>query len=168
MRIVDSELGPADWTRLIDGEAQPWGGVGEHLRWRPKTHTVALLDDDDALLGTGGVVLATVRAGQSAFEVVGIGGIFVTRRARGQGLASSIIERLLQIAGGLGPDLAMLFCLPSRMPLYARFGFAEIAPPVRAMQPDGPITVPMRAMWRALAPGARWPDGEVELLGEPL
>jgi hypothetical protein len=54
------------------------------------------------------------------------------------------------------------------MGLYERFGFAQLEGPVRADQPGGPVTVPMRAMWRALAPAVRWPRGPVELLGDPL
>jgi GNAT superfamily N-acetyltransferase len=167
VRIVELELGEAEWERLIDGESQPWGGAAEDLRWAPKTHTIGLLDDGQ-LLGTGGVVLAQVRAGEARFPVAGVGGIFVTRRARGRGLARPLIERLLDIAAGLGPERALLFCLPERVGLYERYGFVTLEGPVRAMQPGGPLTMPMCTMWRALAPGIAWPPGEVELLGEPV
>jgi hypothetical protein len=92
----------------------------------------------------------------------------VTRRARGRGHTRPVMERLLQLAGRLGPERAMLLCLPSRVALYERFGFAELHGPIRATQPGGPVTVPMRGMWRALSPGIHWPPGEIELLGEPL
>jgi GNAT superfamily N-acetyltransferase len=169
VRLIELEqIGESGWERLIDGEPQPWGDVDEGLRWQPKTHTVGLLDDAGALIGTGGTLVTEVRAGQERFEVVGIGGIFITRNARGRGLGSLVIERLLQIAGELGPERAMLFCLPSRVALYSRFGFSELAGSVRATQATGPVTVPMRAMWRALVPGTGWPAGEVVVLGDPF
>ncbi len=168
MRIVELAAAEIDWEALIDGEPQPWGGVAESLRWRAKTHNLGLLDAGGTLLGTGGVVVAEVRAGDARFEVAGLGGLFITRRARGRGLARALIERLLALAGELGPERALLFCLPSRVGLYRRYGFEELEGPVRAAQPGGAIVMPLRTMWRPLAPGIRWPAGEVELLGEPL
>jgi len=62
----------------------------------------------------------------------------------------------------------MLFCLPANVALYAKFGFEPIEEPVWAAQPDGSVEMPLPAMWKPLAPAARWPAGRVELLGEPF
>jgi hypothetical protein len=68
----------------------------------------------------------------------------------------------------MGPDRAMIFCRPELVSLYERLAFAEITAPVWVSQPDGPIEMPMRAMWRALREGATWPPGRVDVQGQPF
>jgi GNAT superfamily N-acetyltransferase len=157
-----------DWRRVIAGEREPWGGVAEALRWREKSRHLGVLDDGENLVALAGLVLADLRAGDTPLQVAGIGSVFVTKAFRGRGLARALIERLLEIAAELGAERAMLFCLPANVGLYAKFGFELIAAPVWARQPDGLVQVPMRAMWKPLTDDARWPDGDVVLLGEPF
>lgn len=169
MRLVELEtITDGDWRQVIDGEPQPWGGVGETLRWREKTHNIGLRDEDGNLVALAGLVLADVTVGDATIEVAGIGGVIVTRAARGRGLARLLIERLLQTARRLGVQRAMLFCLPANVGLYAKFGFQLIEQPVFAQQPGGPVEVPMRAMWKPLTSAAGWPQGRVELPDEPF
>ena len=101
-------------------------------------------------------------------QVAGLGGVIVTRAARGRGLARVLIERLLEIAPQLGAERAMLFCLPANVGLYAKFGFRLIEAPVTARHPQGLVVVPMPAMWRPLSAAATWPGGAVELGDEPF
>jgi GNAT superfamily N-acetyltransferase len=169
VRLVELDrVTERDWTQVIAGEPEPWGRVGEALRWREKTHNIGLRDEEGDLVALAGLVLADVRVGDATLEVAGIGGVIVTRLARGRGLARVLIERLLQIARELEVRRAMLFCLPANVGLYTRFGFQLIDQPVFAQQPRGLVEVPMRAMWKPLSGSARWPRGRVELLGEPF
>jgi hypothetical protein len=62
----------------------------------------------------------------------------------------------------------MLFCRAQLMALYGRLAFAEIRAQVWAQQPDATIEIPLRAMWRPLRDGVRWPDGRVEVHGLPF
>jgi GNAT superfamily N-acetyltransferase len=115
------------------------------------------------------MVVAEVEAGGTRFPVVGVGGVIVAGRFRGRGHARTLLAALLQDAARLGPELAMLFALPSRAGLYRKLGFADIDAPVRVEQPGGPVTMhPDVAMWRALRAGAAWPAGRVALLGLPF
>ncbi len=170
MQAVELEnVGSAEWDTVVDGEHQPWGAGGEEFTWAAKTRHVGVLDDDGRPLALAGVVPATVRAGGGEpFEVAGIGGVIVTRSRRGEGLARLVVEAIMRVAAGLGPARAMLFCRAELMPLYARFGFREIAGEVTAEQAGGPVVIPMRAMWAPLTDGASWPQGAVEVLGEPF
>ena len=59
----------------------------------------------------------------------------------------------------------MLFCAERNVALYARFGFAVIEAPVIAQQPDGPLVMPMPAMWRPLREGVTWPVGPRQAAG---
>ncbi len=162
-------LSARDWQELVDGEHEPFGGLGEELVWREKARNVGVRDDHGRLVAAAGVVLAEVRVGaESPFEVAGLGGVIVTRSERGRGLGHLLCRRLLEIAGELEAQRAMLFCLPKLMSLYREFGFVEIRDPVWADQPGGRIEIPIPAMWSALTADAGWPAGRVEVLGEPF
>jgi GNAT superfamily N-acetyltransferase len=157
-----------DWQQVLAGESEPWGGVGEALQWREKSHNLGLYDDAGNLVALAGVVLVEVRVADTLLKVAGVGGVIVTRSARGRGFARVLIERLLQIAHQLDAERAMLFCSPSNIGLYDKFGFRVIEEPVWAAQPGGSIEMPLRAMWKPLTPATNWPRGKIELLDEPF
>jgi predicted N-acetyltransferase YhbS len=162
-RITDS-----DWRQVITGEPEPWGGGVETMRWREKTHNLGLRDDAENLVALAGLVLAEIQVGDEQFQVAGIGSVIVTRAARKRGLARLLIERLLEIAPELGAERAMLFCLPANIGLYLKFGFRLIEEGVWVQQPEGSVEMPMPAMWKPLTSTAAWPEGRVQLLGEPF
>lgn len=162
-RITES-----DWQRVLAGESEPWGGVGEVLQWRERSHNLGLRDDAGNLVALAGVLLAEVRVADTPLQVAGIGGVIVTRRARGCGFARALIEQALQIADRLGAERAMLFCTSANIGLYAKFGFGLIEQSVWVAQPAGMVEMPLHAMWKPLSPHAQWPGGKVELPGEPF
>jgi predicted GNAT family N-acyltransferase len=170
MRLVELDRRSEPyWDELIAGEHEPFGSVGEQMVWRDKTRNVGVREDDGRLVAAGGVVLAEVKVGQEpSFQVAGLGGLIVTRSARGRGLARLLAVRLLEIAGELEVERAMLFCRPELTSLYAQFGFITIEAPVWVDQPEGRVEMPMPAMWSALGGNAYWPPGRVDLLGEPF
>lgn len=169
MRLVElDKITGGDWQQVLAGESEPWGSVGEALQWREKSHNLGLCDDAGNLVALAGLVLAEVRVADAPLQVAGIGGVIVTRSARGRGFARVLIERLLQIARKLGAERAMLFCLPANIGLYTKFGFRPIEEPVWAAQPGGSIEMPLRAMWKPLTPTANWPEGKIELRDEPF
>ena len=164
-----AELTGEEWTGLLAGEERPWGAIPEGLQWRQKERFVGLRAADGRLAGIAGTVVAAVEVeGAASFEVVGVGSVFVTRAARGQGLVFTLLERLLSLAAELGPERAMLFCRPELATIYRRVGFAEIGSPVQAEQQGRPVEVPMTAMWRVLHDQAGWPEGQVRVLGLPF
>jgi predicted GNAT family N-acyltransferase len=163
------EITSRQWSEIAAGEREPWGGAAEGLAWADKQRHLGLRAGDGALVAIAGAMIADVEVGGAErFQVVGIGGVFVTPRERGRGHVRRLLEPLLEIATEMGPDRAMLFCRAELMALYGTLGFLEIPAPVRARQPDGTVEMPMRAMWRALAAGAAWPAGRVEVRGLPF
>jgi GNAT superfamily N-acetyltransferase len=169
VRLVELDrIADGDWQQVVAGEPEPWGGVGEALQWRDKSHKLGLCDDAGKLVALAGLVLAEIRVADEPLQVAGIGGVIVTRSARGHGFARMLIERLLQLAHQLGAERAMLFCVPANIGLYAKFGFQLIEEPVWAAQPGGSIEMPLHAMWKPLTPAANWPGGKIELLDEPF
>ena len=170
MELVEiGGLTEQDWTDLTAGEHEPFGPVGAGLAWRAKDRHVALRAADGRLLAVAGAVIAVIEIeGAGRFEVVGLGSLIVTRSARGRGLMSRLVEPVLRLAAGMGPDRAMIFCRPELVALYRRLAFAEITAPVWADQPDGRVEMPEPAMWRALRKGADWPPGRVDVRGLPF
>ncbi|MGA8365663.1 MAG: GNAT family N-acetyltransferase [Solirubrobacteraceae bacterium] len=170
MRLVELDRRSEPyWDELIAGEHDPFGGIGEQLVWRDKTRNIGIREDDGRLVAAAGAVLVDVKVGQEPpFQVAGLGGLIVTRRARGRGLARLLALRLLEIAAQLEAERAMLFCRAELMSLYAQFGFIAIEAPVWVEQPGGRVEMPMPAMWSALGGDAGWPPGRVDLLGEPF
>jgi len=140
------------WETAYDGEEDPFEVGDDPTEWRRKEfHTV---------IGTDvhvGLTLADVEIGEERFQVVGVGGVFVTRSRRGQGLLRPVFEAAL--ARDLGPERAMLFALAKNQPIYERFGFHRITAPVHAAGWD----MTGQAMWKPLRAGVAWPDGPVSL-----
>jgi predicted GNAT family N-acyltransferase len=158
-----------DWDAVVAGEHQPFGSLGAELEWRPKDRHFALRAQDGRLLALAALVGVEVEIeGAGGFDVAGLGGVIVTPSERGCGLMFKVVEPVLALAEELGPERAMLFCRPALVAVYRRLGFEEIAAPVWADQPTGPVEMPMRAMWRALQPGAEWPPGCVHVRGLPF
>lgn len=155
--------------QLEGDEQDPWDSAGmPPLDWRAKDHHVALRDDDGRIVASAGLLLTAVDVGELHFEVVGLGGVIVNAAYRGQGLSLRVIEAALGNAATLGPEFALLFCHQDRVGLYRRFAFKVIGAEVLVQSPGGRFAIPMRTMWRALAPGARWPEGPVSLDGPPF
>jgi predicted N-acetyltransferase YhbS len=155
----------ADWDALTDGEPDPFGGADETIRWRKKTHHTVQFDGDRPIAHVG-LVVAPVRLGEDTFDVLGVGGVLVTRSRRGQGVLRAVLEAAL--ARELGPDRALLWCSTENAAIYARFGFEHVTAPVTVEQPDGPYVMPMPTMFKPLRPGVTWPDGPVTVPDWPF
>lgn len=170
--IEFDSLTAEQYAELVGDEEDPWGGREhnmEWLEWGPKERHVALVSEDGRLLATAGLIVADVRFGdREPIPVAGVGGVLVTASHRGRGLGERVITEILERASGLGPEVAMLFCLPDRVPLYRRHGFAEIPPPVLVEQSGGIIEIPTVTMWRPLRAGAELPEGSVRVEGFPF
>ena len=164
-------VGERQWTELIGAEREPWGGgIAERFSWAAKTDNVGIRERDGRLLAVAGSVRAHVQvADGDPFEVLGIGGVFVARDARGRGFVTPLLDALLARAdASAGPERAMLFCREALVAMYRKFDFREIADPAWAEQPGGRERVPLSAMWRPLRAGATWPAGRVDVLGLPF
>jgi predicted N-acetyltransferase YhbS len=166
IEVVELEgLTPVDEADLAAGEDEPFGDI--ELDWREPERYLALRDDG-RLVAAAGLLVAPVEAGGDVFDVVGVGGVLVAAPRRGQGLMRRVLDAALERAEALGPAFAMLFCSDDNAARYARFGFREIDARVTAAQPGGTVEMDEVSMWRPLRDGARWPDGDVSVLGLPF
>ncbi|MCW2994351.1 MAG: Acetyltransferase [Conexibacter sp.] len=165
-------MGPlslAEWVGLTGREPAPFGERSAGLVWRPKERHVGLREADGRLAAVGGAALVTVAVdGGEPFDVVGFGGLIIRRDVRGGGLMPVLMDALVEVALGLGPDRAMIFCEAHLAEIYRRRGYAAITDAVSIDQPGGRVVMPLTTMWRALRPGAGWPPGAVEVAGLPF
>lgn len=170
MELVEfGRLAAKHRAELEGGERDPFGAAGLALASQRKDLHVALRAPDGRLAASTGLLVTDVEvASAGAFAVVGIGGVIVAARHRGQGLARTVLEAALERAATLGPAIAVLLCHDDRAGLYERLDFETVAPPVRVQQPSGTIVMPQRTMWRALRDGAVWPSGRVDVRSLPF
>ena len=128
-----------------------------------------MIRDDGRMIASAGLIVAPVEIASATFDVVGFGGVIVTRTRRGQGLARRVMEAAIARAAELGPERGLLFCRPDRAGLYAKLGFVKVDAPVDVGQLDGRrADMPLDTMWRPLAPDATWPAGPVRVPGLPF
>jgi len=165
---LEGDHGDAERDELHAGEENPFESVHLGIVWADHERRIAIRDDG-RLIASAGLLIAPVHAGGATFDVVGFGGVIVTRARRGEGLARRVMEAAIARAAELGPERALLFCRPDRSGLYAKLGFERIHAPVEVGQPGGRrAAMPLYTMWRPLQPGATWPDGPVSLPGLPF
>jgi predicted N-acetyltransferase YhbS len=168
MELIElPELTDEHRAQLEGDEEDPFDGARSNFVFQPKEVRVALQDGDRVVAAAGWLHVEVEVAG-TRFPVLGVGGVIVNADHRGRGLARRVVEEVLERADKDGADFALLFCLDDRAGLYRKLGFTEIAAPVTVDQPGGPKRMQLLAMWRALAPEARWPDGPVRLHGKPF
>jgi predicted N-acetyltransferase YhbS len=170
MELVEFGLLTEKLRAELEGdEIDPWDSAGlPPLQWRAKEQHVALRDGEGRYMASAGMVVAEVEAGGDRFPVVGLGGVIVSAAYRGRGLSLQVVQAALDKAATLGPDFMLLFCHGNRVGLYKRFGFEEVGSEVLVEQEGGRVAIPMRAMVRALRPGASWPDGSVVVHSRPF
>jgi predicted N-acetyltransferase YhbS len=157
----------AEREELHDGEENAFESLHLGLFWEDHERRL-MITDDGRMIACAGLIVAPVEAGGERFDVVGFGGVIVTRARRGEGLARRVMEAAIARAAELGPDHGLLFCRPDRAGLYAKLGFARVDAPVEVAQPKGRAAMPLDTMWRPLTPGAAWPQGPVSLPGLPF
>jgi predicted N-acetyltransferase YhbS len=158
-----------EFRRQLEGdEDDPFDAARVELQFRPKERHVGLRDEAGRVIASTGLVEAEVEVAGHRFPIVGIGGVIVNAGYRGRGLGRQIVDAALDEARALGPEFALLFCHEDRAGLYSRLGFSLVRSTVTVTQPAGPEPMTQLTMWRSLATDARWPPGEVVLLGLPF
>lgn len=161
-------FGPDEYAGIVDGELDPFGTEDLAIEWGPKTDHIGL-EDEDRLIGHAGWVEAEMKVatGQS-IDVLGLGGVMLHRDYRGRGVGRVLVEGAMRHMERQGATVAILFCRPERMRFYGDLGWRPVVDAVTVGQPGGPIVMPLRTCWLALADGATLPSGALEFPGLPF
>lgn len=162
-----AELGQERFDEISGGGEDPFETNGLGLKWADKTVRY-VARSEGRLVAHAGLVDVPVTVGGEDFVVGGLGTVIVSPTMRGRGLARLVVGAVMDHARGEGRDFGLLFCLESRVGLYAKLGWHLIEDEVTAQQPDGEIVMPCKAMWTALDDGLTWPPGKVRLRSLPM
>ncbi|MFD3513445.1 GNAT family N-acetyltransferase [Streptomyces sp. NPDC058657] len=159
---------PADQTRILGDQPDPFGVADTGLTWAPKQEHFGLVRPDGRLVAHAGLLKRPLSIGGLDHEVVGVGGVAVAPDVRGRGLARRVVGAALEHARTMGPERAILFCRPPLVPLYEKLGWRAVGREVHVEQPQGPALMPLPTMWHPLRGDEEWPPGEVRLLARPM
>lgn len=163
------KLGPERFAEISAGAEDPFETNGLELTWLDKEVYCAVRDAGGRLVATAGVARVPVTVGGTDVEVAGLGTVIVAATMRGKGLARVAVGGVMDHARDvLGLDLGLLFCLPTRVPVYDRLGWTLVEGEVTARQPGGDIVMPTRTMRKVLREGATWPEGALALRSLPM
>ncbi|QEU97912.1 GNAT family N-acetyltransferase [Streptomyces kanamyceticus] len=160
----------AERDEITGGGADPFGVASAGLTWRDKDVHFGLRRQD-RLVAHAGWVRVPLSVGSDRWHAAGLGGVAVASDLRGQGLARQVVTAAMEHArdaGGLAHGL--LFCVPRLTALYGRMGWHVLDDDIGVEQPDveGPVRMPLRAMWTPLTDDAKWPTGEARLHSLPM
>ncbi|GIG69590.1 GNAT family N-acetyltransferase [Phytomonospora endophytica] len=161
------ELGPERFAEITGGLDDPFETDGLGLQWAEKpVHYVARAEG--RLVAHAGLVDVPLTVGGEDHVAGGLGTVIVAAGMRGRGLARLVVGAAMDHARVEGKDFGILFCLESRVGLYARLGWTLVDGEVTARQSDGDVVMPIRTMWIGLRDGASWPAGPVRLRSLPM
>jgi len=169
VELVDlPEFGPDHYAQIVDGEPDPYGTDHLAVEWGPKTDHVGLMAGG-RLIGHAGWVSSTVNlATGDILEILGLGGVVLHCRYRGNGLGRLVVQGAMEQMRTQGGTIAMLFCRPERLRFYGELGWHPVTDVVTVGQPGGPMVMPLRTCWLPLAEGATVPPGDLSFPGLPF
>ncbi|WP_079086493.1 GNAT family N-acetyltransferase [Streptomyces silvensis] len=159
-----TSYGRDDQNEILGDGADPFGVADTGLTWLPKQEHFGVRADG-RLVAHAGLLRVPVSIGGVETEVIGVGGVAVAPDQRGRGLARTVLAAALAHARTMGPRHALLFCRPPLVALYERLGWRTLDQEVYVQQPTGPVLMPLRTMWKPLAPdpeGAEDAEAPVE------
>jgi len=123
--------------------------------------------DGEQVVGHAGVVVRTIRCGETAATVAGLQNFCVAPQWRRSGLARRVMAAAMDEAARRGIRFGLLFCVPALERYYGSQGWSKLDCPVTMLDEHGqPAPLPAKniAMQIALA-GVPLPPGPIHLHG---
>ncbi len=166
--LEPARFGPVEYGQIIDGEEDPYGTEHLGMEWREKSAHLVLVEQGRVVGHAGWVPADLVAASGERLGIVGLGGVMVHRRHRGNGLGNGLVTAAMDRMRRLGRPVGMLFCRDRRVPFYERLGWRPVGSEVTADQPTGPVSMPLVTCWTPLAEGAALPASDLHIEGLPF
>ena len=168
VELVDlPDFGPDGYAEIVDGEVDPFGTELD-IEWGPEDQHVGLMEGGRLIAHAGWLTTAAWMAGGETSEVLGLGGVVLHRRFRGNGLGRLVVAGAMDRMRSQSDAIAVLFCRPERLRFYGELGWIPVPDPVTVGQSGGPTVMPLRTCWLPLAEGASLPSGATEFPGLPF
>ncbi len=148
----------------------PDGGLAvediNHIDWAdPFWYVLGRLDG--RIVSMVGVLTRKIRVGQQVITVAGVGGVATHPDYQRRGLAGQLMQRAADfMRDELRVPFALLVCSDLRVHYYAKFGWQLIGSQMRFDYQGKKRTFKDNVMVLSLA-GESWPEGTVDLCGNP-
>lgn len=132
------------------------------IQWRNKDWHFVLYEDG-APRAHAGVLRHEIALDGRPTAVGGLGGVVTVPEAQHRGLAKVVVGRAMEfMRDDLKTAFGLLFCLPSRVPLYRSLGWQVVEPGVLIHHAGGKIASPLPVMILPFGE-ERWPAERVDL-----
>lgn len=168
--VVEHEIAPTTHRAItaLRNASFPAHAV-DRSYYKQRPHFRCLAYADGALIGHLGLDHRMIAVGATPHSIFGVIDLCVAAEARGQGIASRMLEKLSALAEAQGIDFLLLFADDHR--LYARHGFAPVTAAVTWLKIDehksyglGCERFENELMVKPTG-DTTWPAGTVDLLG---
>lgn len=136
------------------------------MQWGPVEWLVMGLVDG-AIVSNVCLLVREISVGNQPLRVGGVGGVMTHPAHQRKGYAGQLLERghaFLRVE--LKVDYAHLVCAEERVAYYSKFGYRRMTAPMLVAYKGGKVYFPGPVMVACLS-GAPWPEGPVDLLGNP-
>jgi predicted N-acetyltransferase YhbS len=161
-----ADLSPEDLATidtLSSGEIDP---RFEGFVWTPAEWQVVGRLGGRAVCGVK-IAVRDVTVGGRQVRVGGIGDVATAPEWRRRGFAGAAMRLAGEfLCRELGAEFGLLFCEPSLVPYYSRFGWQRVAAPTMVTIPRGKVPFPDETMVLPCR-GDQWPGGPTDLNGPP-
>jgi GNAT superfamily N-acetyltransferase len=161
-----STFSPEEAAQLEDGEEDPWGPPLD-ITFQPQHRHVVLVDSDQ-VVGHAGFLPIEVETDGTRLAGIGLGGVMIHRRHRGQAMGGHLVEETTKRMRATGRPLAMLFCGEPRLAFYRRLGWQQLTGTVTVDQEAGAVVMPLLTCWLSFNDDGVPPTGDLRLLGLPF
>ncbi len=128
-----------------------------------------MVEDEGSLTGHLGVDHRVIRVGDTTLSIFGVIDLFVSGQHQGNGIASSMLARVTEIAEQNRVDFLLLYAIDER--LYIKNGFRVISPYLKSLwicdfENHGVgIERLDNLIYIKSASDKAWPDGTVDIMG---
>jgi predicted acetyltransferase len=135
-------------------------------KWAPADWTVMVWEDEDLVTNVH-IVERTIKVGEQAVRLGGIGNVATKVEWRKRGYARSALATAQNfLRDPLNVDFGMMIATEPMVPRYEKLGWRVAARSMLVDQPDGKTSLGYPVM---ILPVCRqdWPEGEIDLCGLP-
>jgi predicted acetyltransferase len=135
-------------------------------KWAPADWTVMVWEDDDLVTNVH-IVERTVKVGDQAVRLGGIGNVATKVEWRKRGYARSALDTAQNfLRAPLNVDFGMMIATEPMISRYEKLGWSLAAHSMLVEQPDGKMMLNYPVM---ILPVCRqgWPKGEIDICGLP-
>ncbi len=172
IRPVD-QVTPQEWAQIDEISRLTFGAepgepetVLSEMEWGPVDWQMMGWEGEGMVSGVC-LLAREIRVGGKPLRVGGVGGVMTHPAHQRKGYAAQLLARGHQfLREEAGVAHSLLVCAEKRVAYYAKSGYQLMTAPMLVAYKGGRVHLPGPVMVACLA-GEPWPQGEVDLQGNP-